>query len=113
VIHRALVLIAFGCCLLVAASFVMFARDQMAGASQTQANAVALHPTYAPPPPPKPESQPGRFINSAARTLTSPFHSLVENSNSVWVKRLIPALLAFLVYGVGLGFLARYSRGWS
>jgi hypothetical protein len=113
VIHRALVLVALACCGLVVASFVMFARDQIAGASKTQANAVALNPTVAratPPPPQKQEAQPGRFINAAARTLTSPFRSIVR-SNSAWVERGIPTMLALLVYGVGLGFLARFSRG--
>jgi hypothetical protein len=111
VIHRALVSVAFICCGLVVASFVMFARDQIAGASATQANKVALSPTLQlTAPPVRRESQPGRFINGAARALTSPFRSIVQ-SNSAWVERAVPTMLALLVYGVGLGFLARYSRG--
>jgi hypothetical protein len=33
------------------------------------------------------------------------------NSRSQWVLHIVPMLLALLVYGVGLGYLARYSSG--
>lgn len=41
----------------------------------------------------------------------APFASVVEASDSRWVRRSVPALLAVLVYGFGLGSLARFSRG--
>jgi hypothetical protein len=115
VVHRVLVLTAIACCALVAASFVLFARDQLAGASKHQQNEVVSSTPVAPHPAPRlprPEAQPRRFIDGAAQTLTSPFRSIVESDNP-WVTRGIPALFAFLVYGVGLGYLARYSNGWS
>lgn len=110
VIHRAIVLVALGCCGLVLASFVMFARDQIASASTHQANEVVSSVPVQTPPPPHVESQPGRFIDGAASKLTSPFRSIIQSS-STWVERGLPTLLALLVYGGGLGFLARYSRG--
>jgi hypothetical protein len=112
VIHRAIVLVAFVCCGLVLASFVMFARNQIAGAAKVQANAVTSSSTASPVPTAKKQGQPGRFIDGAARKLTSPFASIVQ-SGSAWVQRGVPAIFALLVYGVGLGYLARYSRGFA
>ena len=114
VIHRILAPIAIICSLFVATSFALFARDQLAGASKTQQNQLAAEaspssPT-APPPAQHQPAQPRRFIDGVANTLTSPFDSIVH-SNSDWVNHGIPALIALLVYGVGIGFLARYTAG--
>jgi hypothetical protein len=110
VIQRCLVLIAFACCGLVLASFVMFARDQLANASVHQQNALVSPNTSTLPTVPAHHGQPRRFIDGAAQKLTSPFRSIVQ-SRSQWVLHAVPALIAILVYGGGLGFLARYSRG--
>jgi hypothetical protein len=109
VISRALRLTAFACCLLVVASFAMFARDQMAGASQHQQTELVAgaHPTAASSTPVK-HAQPRRAIDDAAKVLTRPFDAIVQSSNA-WVKRGLPALFALLVYGLGLGYLARFS----
>jgi hypothetical protein len=29
--------------------------------------------------------------------------------NSIWAQRIVSGLIAFLVFGVGLGFVARYA----
>jgi hypothetical protein len=109
VISRVLRLTAFACCALVVASFAMFARDQMAGASQHQQTALiaGAHPTAASSTPVK-HAQPRRGIDDAAKVLTRPFDAIVQSSD-VWVKRGVPALFALLVYGLGLGYLARFS----
>jgi hypothetical protein len=114
VIHRALVFVAVVCCALVSASFVMFARDQISGASKHQQNEIiASTPTTTGPVPiHTSHAQPRAFIDQAAHTLTSPFSAVVQ-SNSAWMERGIPTVLALLVYGVGLGYLARYSQGMS
>jgi hypothetical protein len=114
VISRGIKLISFVCCALVVVSFVMFARDQMAGASVHQQTELisGTNPTPTSTTPSKPEAQPGRFINRAAKTLTSPFDAIVRSSNA-WVQHGLPALVALLVYGLGLGYLARYSSGLS
>jgi hypothetical protein len=44
-------------------------------------------------------------IDDANDVLLAPFVDLVD-SDSEWVNHGIPALLALLIYGVGLGFLA-------
>ena len=56
------------------------------------------------------KGQPAKFIDGAAAELTSPFRSLIK-TNSVWVLEIVPTLLALLVYGVGLGYLARWASG--
>ena len=110
VISRVLRLTAFACCALVVASFAMFARDQMAGASQHQQSELVAgaRPTTGPAGPVKPHAQPRRFLDSAAKALTTPFNAIVESTNQ-WVKHGLPALFAVLAYGLGLGYLARFS----
>jgi len=112
VIHRSLVLISSICCGLVLVSFGMFARDQLAGASANQQNAIATNTPTRPAVAPSgtPHGQPRRFIDSVAKALISPFSSIVQSSDQ-WVNHGIPAFFGLLVYGFGLGFLARYSRG--
>jgi hypothetical protein len=111
VIYRSIKLAAFVCCGLILISFAMFARDQMAGASEhQQSELVAGTPSTAAPALTHRHSQPRRFIDGADKTLTSPFAAIVQ-SNDAWVKRGLPTIFALLVYGVGLGFLARFSRG--
>jgi hypothetical protein len=110
VLHRALVWTACVCSLLVVASFALFARDQVSAGSQQQTNLVVAGGPGTPIPVAHAKGQPRRFIDGAASTLTSPFRSIVS-SNSDWVNHGIPTIFALLVYGGGLGFLARYSRG--
>jgi hypothetical protein len=110
VIHRALVLAAFVCCGFVLVSFTLFTVDQLAGASAKQQNAIVSGSAI--PPPAKHQGQPRQFIDGAAHDLISPFSSIVQ-SNNQWVTRGLPTFFAVLVYGVGLGYLARYSRGMS
>jgi hypothetical protein len=114
VITRGIKLVSFACCALVVVSFAMFARDQMAGASVHQQTELSSPntATQTPTAPSKPEAQPGRFINHAAKALTSPFDAIVRSGNA-WVQHGLPALVALLVYGLGLGYLARYSSGLS
>ncbi len=110
VIPRVLRLASLACCALILMSFAMFARDQMAGASEhqqselvagsnvTPASAAITHH----------HSQPRRFIDGAAKTLTSPFSAVVKSSNP-WVDEGLPTLFALLAYGIGLGYLARFA----
>jgi hypothetical protein len=110
VVSRALRTTAFLCCLLIVISFALFARDQAAGASQHQQTELVAGTSTGTPSgsPSKPHAQPRRFIDDAAKTLTAPFDAVVRSSNP-WVKHGLPALFALLVYGLGLGYLARYS----
>jgi hypothetical protein len=49
-------------------------------------------------------------IDEVSETLTSPFEGVTASSHSEWVKRGVSLLLALVVYGFGLGFLARFVR---
>jgi hypothetical protein len=50
-------------------------------------------------------------IDDADDILVTPFASVTEDSDSSWVRRGIPTLLALVVYGFGLAFLARFMHG--
>ena len=110
VLSRALRLISLVCVALVVMSFAMFARDQMAGASEHQQTELVAgaNTSTAPVAITHRHSQPRRFIDGAAKTLTSPFSAVVKSSNP-WVDHGLPAVLALIAYGVGLGYLARFA----
>ena len=46
-------------------------------------------------------------IDDANDFLLSPFAGIVD-SNDVWVRRLVPTVIALLLYGVGLALLANF-----
>jgi hypothetical protein len=112
VVHRVLVLLAFWCCAISVASFGLFARDQLAGASEHQQQEIVAGATTTPGVAPiaKHHTQPRRFIDGAAKLLAAPFESIVQSSNQ-WAHRGSELFFALLAYGIGLGYLARYSRG--
>ncbi len=96
-------------CVIVIASFVVFAADQTKSASRNQqeeitsslatSNGAATVPAH--------ESSVHKVIDEASSELTSPFSGIVSGSSSEWAIRGTKLLLALLVYGFGLGFLAR------
>ena len=109
VISRIISVCSLVCCALVLMSFGLFAFAQANGASKTQvaqlnnpgASSAGAHP--------RPTAEPRRFIDGAAHALTSPFRSFIH-ANSAWAVRIAATLCALLVYGLGLGYLARYAR---
>jgi hypothetical protein len=107
-----MVTVAWVCCGLVIASFALFVHDQLKQGSAHQVQLLANTTPGAAAPVQHQVGQPRRFIVGAAHDLTSPFNSVVS-SNSPWVSQLVPDVLALLVYGGGIGFVARYSRGRS
>jgi hypothetical protein len=115
VINRLLTYMSIACCALVIVSFGLFARDQMAGASEHQQTELAAGlPATAPGGSSSSHAhrQPRRFIDGAASALEAPFKSIVS-THSEWVEHLVPAVIALLVYGLGLGYFARFSRGFG
>ena len=113
VIRGALALCSLVCCGLVVASFTLFAVDQANGASKHQVAEIAGGTpsrtgtsTVADPHP----GQPRRFIDDAARTLTAPFRAVLH-SGSDWVQHGFVTVCALLLYGLGLGYVARWSQG--
>ena len=99
--------------------FAFFAVDEMDKGSRTQQTAVseqtgtpAAPEVVAVAPTPAEEDArearngaPREAIDDLNDILLAPFVDLID-SDSAWVDRGVPALLALLLYGVGLGLLA-------
>jgi hypothetical protein len=104
---------------LVILSFALFAVDETRDAAKQSAAAVAgLEATGSADPSTSEERARERAhgrvretIDDADDVLVRPFAFAASNSDSSWVRRGAPAVLALLVYGFGLSFLARYARG--
>ena len=109
-ISRTIRLASLVCCVFVVMSFAMFARDQAAGASEHQQTELVAgtNTSAAPAAITHKHSEPRRFIDDVAKTLTSPFSAVVKSSNP-WVDHGLPTVLALVAYGVGLGYLARFA----
>jgi hypothetical protein len=45
-------------------------------------------------------------VDDVNDVLLGPFAGVVDSDDDVWVERGVPTLMALLLYGVGLGFLA-------
>jgi hypothetical protein len=102
-------------CAIVIASFALFAVNQTGHASTGQqqvlrgevpAEAGAHKPSIAT----AKDGTVHKTIDEASEWLTSPFASLTSGSHSEWENHGIDLLLALVVYGFGVGFLARTLR---
>ncbi len=104
-------------CVIVIASFAVFAVDQTKGASTQQQQKIvggvptatvgASAPQAAANSAPAHESGVRKAIDEASSWLTTPFSGLTSASNGEWAIRGTKLLLALVVYGFGLGYLAR------
>jgi hypothetical protein len=119
VIERALRFVAVGCSLLVVVGWGWFAVNETRAASE-QSQAEIAGQTAARTASPDPDQELDRekvnskiheFVDDANDILLRPFSAVAENSSSKWVRRTVPALLALLVYGFGIGILARVAAG--
>jgi hypothetical protein len=113
VIRGALGLTRLICCGLVIVSFALFAVDQAGGASRhqvaelngnvpTQTAAATAGDANTPPL--------QRYVDDATNVLEAPFRSVVSSDNQ-WAQRGFATACALLLYGLGLGYVARYSQG--
>jgi len=116
-------------CLIVGASFTLFAVNQTSGAASHQeallnegapaqtagagaqgesttagvsAGGAAKSSSH--------ESSLRSSIDDAANTLTSPFAGVTSDTSSEWTIHTVKLLLTLAIYGFGLGFLARVLR---
>ncbi|HEY0363146.1 MAG TPA: hypothetical protein VGC83_12755 [Solirubrobacteraceae bacterium] len=100
-------------------SFALFAIDETRHASeQTTAAIAGLEATRTSDPSADQErarerahSRVRETIDDADDVLVAPFAGLVDGSHSSWVRRGVPTLIALVLYGFGLSFLARFARG--
>jgi hypothetical protein len=100
-------------CLIVVVSFALFAINQAGSASAHQQEALLGTNGGSgnkPAARPAKEGEVHKTIDEVAEKLTSPFSGITAGSTSQWVIRGVGTLLALLVYGVGVGFLARLLR---
>jgi hypothetical protein len=81
----------------------------MSGAAQQQAAETAGTPIPAGKSN-RDSKQPRKFIDTASRTLTTPFNSLVSSS-SAWANHLVVLVCGLTLYGVALGYLRRWTAG--
>lgn len=49
-------------------------------------------------------------VDKAFSTISSPFSGLTSGVSSAWMLHIVDTLLALLIYGFGLGYLARLLR---
>jgi hypothetical protein len=102
----------------VLAGFAFFAADELDRGSKTQQQALANELQGSSPDvipiAPTPADEAAReaangdlreVVDDVNDVLLGPFTNLVD-SDEVWVARGVPTILALLLYGVGLGFLA-------
>jgi hypothetical protein len=105
-------LISIACSLVLIASFAMFASDQAGHGSKKQVAQISaddsVQAAVRPATPKKKHSGVRRAIDGANDKLVSPFKNVVASS-SPWTRHISEGLLAFLVFGLGLGFVARYA----
>ena len=112
---RLIAIVASGLVLL---GFAYFATDEMGRGSQHQQDALANELAGLDDPAPiapsneleaereKVNGPMREFVEDTNDLLLGPFTGLVEGSSDRWVTHGVPAVLALLLYGVGLGMLA-------
>jgi hypothetical protein len=97
-------------CLIVLASFAIFVVDQTGSASTHQQEELGGQGVAKPQKTPAHKGTVHKAIDDASNELTSPFSGITSGSSSQWAIRGADLLLALIVYGFGLGFLARVIR---
>lgn len=115
-ISRVLRLASIAICLIAIAWFALFAIDQTSSASEhQQAEVNAAGPpglTTQTTGSSKSGKESGlhEALDKATSTLSSPFSGVTANSTSQWTIHVVDTLLMLLIYGLGLGFVARLMR---
>jgi hypothetical protein len=106
-----------GLCLIVGVSFLLFVINQTSSASAHQQRALSAaeagrtEPVKSSPTAGAPSNGSLReSIDDVAKAITSPFDAVTEEMSSQWTIRVVDLLLALVVYGFGLGFIARAIR---
>jgi len=105
-------------CLVVIASFALFAINRTSDASahqQREVNGETAGGAGEPSSAIAPDSggrkgSARRTIDEISEAVTSPFAALTEGSSSEWVIHSVDLAVALVVYGFGLGYVARTIR---
>ncbi|HEV2060881.1 MAG TPA: hypothetical protein VGR11_16140 [Solirubrobacteraceae bacterium] len=117
-LERPLRYLAIALSLIIAIGFTLFALEDIDRASQNSAQRVSGYAATNPSPAgertrERRHGQPREIIDDVNDVLLAPFAGVTANDSSGWARRGVPALLGLLVYGLGLGYLARFmtARG--
>jgi len=111
---RLLRLASIAVCAIAIVWFAVFALDQTSSASshqQAEVNGTAPEPAGS-----ASGSREGRksavheALDKAFSALSSPFSGIAPSSSGQWTTHVVNTLLVLLVYGFGLGFLARLLK---
>ena len=108
--------VAIALSVIVAAGFLLFAVDDMDRASDASSSSLAGEAAAADPTADGERERERRdgaareVVDDANDVLLRPFAGVSDTADSRWVRRGIPALLGLLVYGVLLGYVARYGK---
>lgn len=93
-------------CLVAIASFTLFVVNQSSSASAHQQNEVKSESAAGP----HKEGSLHKSIDNVSNAVTSPFSGITAGWSSQWLIRGVNLLLVLVIYGFGLGFLARLIR---
>lgn len=109
-LERPLRWIAIALSLVITASFVLFALDDIDRASAESRDRIVGQA-----PPPALADSPDRGgvggkIDDVSGVLLRPFVGLSDQASSRWVRRGVPTLLGLLTYGFLLAYAARYAK---
>ena len=99
--------------------FVLFALDESSTASRKSQDAIAgRKASQTTDPSPEQErarerahSRPREVVDDINDVLLAPFAWIEPEGADRWARRGVPTLVALVVYGFGLGFLARFAHG--
>jgi hypothetical protein len=115
---RVLKLASLALCMVVIASFALFVINRTSDASahqQQEVNGETSSGVGEPSSAIAPDNggrkgSARRTIDEISEAVTSPFAALTERSSSEWVIHSVDLAVALLVYGFGLGYVARTIR---
>lgn len=117
-LERSLRYLAIALSLVIAIGFMLFALEDFGRASTSTTKEIAGYAATAPSPAGERERERRHgavreAIDDVNDVLLSPFAGITDSSSSRWARRGVPALLGLLVYGFGIGFMARFmtARG--
>jgi hypothetical protein len=97
--------------LLIVTGWLAFAIDQTRDGSEESQQGIVANTVATPAPGAVHHSAARRKLDSINHTLLSPFRSVTGDGASDWMRHSVPAILGLLVYGFGLGYLARFTHG--
>jgi hypothetical protein len=97
-------------CLIVVSSILLFAINRTGAASGHQQEELSGRPSAQSTAASRHESGFRKGVDDAAEELTSPVAGLTSSSTGEWAAQAIRLVFALLLYGFGLGYLARVLR---